>query len=427
MVKERRQRAEQRCQGRRRGLLRRRALAETQNCRFRPVNERVVGRVNEHRTGLAPVSNRGPFPRETVLKRERRRASPTISSESSDEIVEPSTGRAPAASQKDTLPRGFSSRISPVAWPLLRQLSDVPTALVHQGRGIQGRSLMVQTVRPVVALLESRMRGELARLIEKHGGRPLCVPALREVPELSPQAATNLVNDLQRDRQKVVIFMTGVAVSLLFETADQLGRRPDLVAALKSVTTVARGPKPTAALRGFGVPPTLTAREPFTAAEVLDAMSGIELADRPIILFHYGERSETLAETLLACRADLEEFWLYRWMMPEDTDGLERLVHGLIAGQVDAMAITCQIQFRHLYRIAERLRVTRQLIRRLNDHVVVGAVGPKCAAILQSHGVHTPVVPDHPKMGPLAITLMRHMQQRVHQDSSSPEHASVTH
>ena len=31
-----------------------------------------------------------------------------------------------------------------------------------------------------VALLESRMSGELADLVRRHGGEPRCVPAVRE-------------------------------------------------------------------------------------------------------------------------------------------------------------------------------------------------------------------------------------------------------
>src|SRR5690349_12443565 len=119
---------------------------------------------------------------------------------------------------------------------------------------------------PRVALLEARMGNELARLVEKHGGEPLCVPAARERHELDEPRAGMLITALAAGRYDVVIFMTGVAGSLLFEMAERIGQRPDLVAGLRAVTTVCRGPKPTAALRGFGIPPTLTARESFTSA-----------------------------------------------------------------------------------------------------------------------------------------------------------------
>lgn len=269
---------------------------------------------------------------------------------------------------------------------------------------------MSDRIPPLIALLESRMSRELARLVEKHGGAPLSVPALRESPAFSIEDAHALINELAAGRYEFVVFMTGVAVSLLFETAEQAGRRPELVRALRAVNTVCRGPKPTAALRGFGVPPTLSARQPFTSAEVLDAMSSVELRDRRVLLLHYGERSETLAETLLAQRAELSEVWLYRWLMPIDSAPLAELAGALCRSEVDALVITCQAQFRHLFRIAEERGVAKQLVDALNRNVTVAAVGPTCAAILEAHGVAADVVPDHPKMGPLVLALMHHLE-----------------
>jgi len=203
--------------------------------------------------------------------------------------------------------------------------------------------------------------------------------------------------------------MTGAAISLLFEATEQLGRRPELVHSLKRTMTVCRGPKPSAALRGFGVPATVCAREPFTAAELIDALSELELVGKRVLLFNYGERSETLSETLLARRATVREFWLYRWRMPADVAPLEALVRSILRHEVDALAVTCQIQFRHLYRVAEQVELETGLIRALNEHVLVGAVGPTSRAIVAAYGVRRHVVPEHPKMGPLVIALMRQL------------------
>ncbi|HWZ91423.1 MAG TPA: uroporphyrinogen-III synthase [Polyangiaceae bacterium] len=266
--------------------------------------------------------------------------------------------------------------------------------------------------RPVVALLESRMKSELARLVEKHGGAPLCVPAVHEAPHIEADAVRGLLDELAAGEHEVVIFMTGVAVSLLFELAQELGRHAELITSLRAVTTVCRGPKPTAALRGFGVPPTLSAREPFTAAELIDTLSDLDIAGRSVLLFNYGERSETLSETLLARRAQLREFWLYRWQLPLESEAIEALVRRIVARQVDALAITCQIQFRHLYQIAERLDLGRELVEALRKDVVVAAVGPTCRAIIEVHGVRPHVMPEHPKMGPLVMALMRYLDMK---------------
>jgi uroporphyrinogen-III synthase len=270
------------------------------------------------------------------------------------------------------------------------------------------------TSAPRVALLEARMGPELARLVEKHGGVPLCVPALRERHELDRTRVEALIDALAAGSFDVVIFMTGVAVSLLFQAAEQVARRPDLVAALRAMTTLCRGPKPTAALRGFGVAPTLTARESYTSAEVIDALAGIDLRAQRVLLFHYGERSDTLAETLLARDVVLHEEWLYRWEMPEDRSGLENLVRSILDKKVDALALTCQIQFRHLYEVASAMGCQHDLVRALNEHVVVSAVGPKCHAILRAHGIDAQVIPDTPKMGPLIVSLMRYLDRRGH-------------
>jgi len=269
-----------------------------------------------------------------------------------------------------------------------------------------------QRARPVIALLESRMKSELSRLVEKHGGAPLCVPAVHEAPHIEAEAIRGVLDELAEGRHEVVIFMTGVAVSLLFELAQELGRNAELVTSLRNLTTVCRGPKPTAALRGFGVPPTLSAREPFTAAELIDALSDLEIAGRSVLLFNYGERSETLSETLLARRADLREFWLYRWQLPADVGALESLVRRIVDRSVDALAVTCQIQFRHLYQVAERLDLGRELLDALRKDVVIAAVGPTCRAIIEVHGVTPHVMPEHPKMGPLVMALMRYLDAK---------------
>src|SRR5688572_11939007 len=279
--------------------------------------------------------------------------------------------------------------------------------------------------RPVIGLLEARMSRELSRLVEKHGGSPLCVPALREVP--APHEATHgVIESLVEGRHDTVIFMTGVAASLLFEAAEQQGMRHDLVRGLTSVTTVARGPKPTAALRGFGVPPTLTAREPFTSAELIDALSGLPLEGRSVLLFHHGERSATLAETLRARQVLLSECFLYRWLMPEDMRGLAGLVGSIVSGEVDALVVTCQVQFRNLYEVARSLSLASALVDALRGGVVVAAMGPTCHATLQVHGVPVHVMPEVPKMGPLIRSLMlRLMQAAPSQPGATTPHSML--
>ena len=64
----------------------------------------------------------------------------------------------------------------------------------------------------------------------------------------------------------------------------------------------------------------------------------------------------------------------------------------------------------------------------LNERVVIAAVGPTCAAILRSYGVRVHVMPDHPKMGPLVLSLMRYLELRTRpHDISVRQSPSTTH
>ena len=202
--------------------------------------------------------------------------------------------------------------------------------------------------------------------------------------------------------------MTGVAVALLFELAEQLGRRAELVASLRRTTTVCRGPKPTAALRGFGVPPTLNAREPFTAAELIDALAG------------HGARGQ--ARAALQLRRAQRDAGRDAARAPRRAARVLAVSLADARGHGAARATSAQDRGGESTRSRSPARSSSATFTRwpsassssvswcsaLNDRVVVGAVGPTCRAILEAYGVQPHVMPDHPKMGPLVAALMRH-------------------
>ena len=261
-----------------------------------------------------------------------------------------------------------------------------------------------------VALLEGRMSGELAGLARRHGGEPYAVPAVRESTLDCTEQVTALMRNLEGSQVDVIIFSTGAGVTTLFQEADRLGRLAELLAALQHVTTVCRGPKPTAALRRQGVPVSLIAPEPHTTTELLTVMADLELAGRNVTLIHYGDRNVALADALQARGCRLTELSLYEWQLPDDTGPLQDLVRDLIAGRVDAIAFTSQIQARHLFQVAADFGQADALTQALNGRTVVAAIGPTCATALQHLGVTPDVVPEHPKMGHLVVALARHLE-----------------
>ena len=101
--------------------------------------------------------------------------------------------------------------------------------------GFQGRR---------IALLETRMSGELAEMISRRGGEPLAAPAVREAPRDCRDQVEALIAALVDGSVQVVVFMTGVGATALFREAQRLGRLQELLDLLRAATTVCRGPKP---------------------------------------------------------------------------------------------------------------------------------------------------------------------------------------
>jgi uroporphyrinogen-III synthase len=268
-----------------------------------------------------------------------------------------------------------------------------------------------------VALLEARLEGELAELVRRHGGEVVSVPAVRQSPRDATQQIGPFIEGLAGDPGAVVVFLTGVGGAQLFAQAERLGRREELLRALRRATTVCRGPKPSAELRRQQVQISMSVREPYTTAQLLETLASLDLVRRWVGLVLYGERNATLAAALTTRGAALQELQLYEWTLPADLEPLRTLVQDLIAGRFDAIAFTSQIQARHLFQVAAESGNVAELARALNECTVVASVGPTCSEALRSYGVRPHVEPARPKMRPMVIALADHLATRRHHAS----------
>ena len=252
------------------------------------------------------------------------------------------------------------------------------------------------------------MSGELSDLVRRFGGVPCSAQAVREVPCL--EQVPPLIDALSDRRYSIVVFLTGVGVMALMREAERLGRLEEALAALRATRIACRGPKPTAVLSRYHVPVQIRAIEPYTTTELLDVLGPVDLNGGGVALVHYGEPNQVLANELTARGARLEEWCLYEWLLPEDTQPLATLVGDVIERRVDAIAFTSQIQCRNLFRLAADVGKSGELARALNDHTIVAAIGPVCAAALRALGITPDVLPAHPKMGSLIAALADYVE-----------------
>jgi uroporphyrinogen-III synthase len=155
---------------------------------------------------------------------------------------------------------------------------------------------------------------------------------------------------------------------------------------------------------------SIAAKEPFTSAELIEAIESTEMAGVRAALVHYGERSDSLASALRARGADLEEICLYEWQLPESIEPLRILVDDVIAGEVDAVAFTSKVQCRHLFQVAALMGREKPLAAALNTKTTVAVIGPVCRTALREHGVISHVMPATPKMGPLVAAIAEYFE-----------------
>ncbi len=257
-----------------------------------------------------------------------------------------------------------------------------------------------------VALLEARRESELASLVRRHGGQPVCVPAMREVETESATDVSRAVDAAGRDGA-VVVLATGAGVARVIAIADAAGRGPELRGALARATVVCRGPKPVAVLKREGLTATVRAPAPHTTRELVTTLEGVGVAGRDLVYIHDGGGARTVPEWAAARGARVVEVQPYAWALPEDLAPLRALVAGLARGEVDAVLFTTQVQARHLFSVAEQMGVQHELATALRTRVTVGAIGPTTATALADLGVPPHVVPAQSSMGALVLALAR--------------------
>ena len=262
-----------------------------------------------------------------------------------------------------------------------------------------------------VATLEARMTGALASMISKRGGEPVCAPALREAPLDCADDVGYLLDRLAGDSiDVVVVFQTGVGARALFAEADNQGRLDELLDALRGITTVCRGPKPTAALRQAKVQVSTGIAAPYTTKELLDALIDLPVRGKRLMALQYGERNAALMSALRDECESADELCLYEWQLPDDVSPMESLIDELLDGRVDVITFTSQVQIRHLYQVAAANDVPQsELSDALNERTIVCAVGPTCAAALADVGVTTDTQPEYPKMGHMVNALAEYV------------------
>ncbi|PYX52098.1 MAG: uroporphyrinogen-III synthase [Acidobacteria bacterium] len=263
----------------------------------------------------------------------------------------------------------------------------------------QGRTIRGFRGRTVLSF-ESRRSAEIALLIENCGGRAIVAPATREVPAESSDDVARFAAELMQEKIDLAIFLTGVGTRALARAIEPFCAHEQFVASLSRVAVLARGPKPVAALKEFGIPIRWNVPEPNTWREILQVLdvNKVPLQGQRVAVQEYGVPSKHLVHGLEERGAEVLSVHVYDWALPEDTAPLRNAIESLAGASVDVVLFTAAIQVHHLLQVAEEMGSRDSLLTALH-RTVVASIGPVTSEALAEYGIAVSMEPTHPKMG----------------------------
>jgi uroporphyrinogen decarboxylase len=234
-----------------------------------------------------------------------------------------------------------------------------------------------------VSALESRRRDEFSRLIERFGGIPTVSPSMREIPIDKNKDVIDFAYRILTGEIGVVVFLTGVGFKHFLASVEKHVDKQRLLDTLSDIITIARGPKPVAAMREVGLQPTYRAPEPNTWREVLHLIDQhIPISNVTVGLQEYGVTNHSLVAGLEARGANVVSVKVYQWDFPEDTHPLRENIRTICQGEQDVLLLTSAHQAVNAVRMAQEMGC-EPAFRQALDRMVVASIGPTTSEMLQ--------------------------------------------
>jgi uroporphyrinogen-III synthase len=251
-----------------------------------------------------------------------------------------------------------------------------------------------------VGVTAARRREEFGAALERRGARVLYGPAIAIVPladDSELRAATQRCLDAPPD---IVVGTTGVGFRGWIEAAAAWGLGDKLTAVIGRSAVLARGPKVRGAIRAAGLREAWSPESESSAEVLAYLLASPDLAGKRIAVQLHGDPLTEVVQTLRGAGAEVIEVPVYRWVLPEDTGPLLRLVRAVAAAEVDAVAFTSAPAAVSFLRAADEQGHGAAVRAALHGPVLAAGVGPVTAGPLLHEGI--PVLqPARARLGAL--------------------------
>lgn len=255
---------------------------------------------------------------------------------------------------------------------------------MNEAKALRGRRIVVP---------ESRELDLFAQMLEAQGAETLRCPMVTILDAEDPAPIKAWLRRFAAGKLDDLILLTGEGLRRLLSVARRAGIEGEVVAAIKRVRTVTRGPKPARVLRELGLQPGLAAGEPTTAG-VIATLAGEALDGRAVgVQLYPGNPNEVLLNFLRGAGAVPDPVLPYRYASDAETARVEATIRAMADGAVDAIAFTSSPQVERLSDVAKERGLEEELARGL-ARTRIAAVGPVVAAAIEARGAKVAVMPQ---------------------------------
>jgi uroporphyrinogen-III synthase len=235
----------------------------------------------------------------------------------------------------------------------------------------------------------------------RHGAHVILGPTIATVKVPDPALLRRRTEEVVADPPDYLIANTGIGIRTWFAAAEEWGLGGQLLEALNRTTITSRGPKASGALSSAGLSPGW--KSPTEQlGEVVDHLTAEGLSGRRVALQLHGDDGAEFVARLESAGAEVTTIPVYVWRAPEDPRPAMNLIDHTCSGDVHALTFTAGPQVRSMFDLAStagREDELRDVLR--SGDVVVGCIGPVCAAVALECGIPAPLTPENWRLGSL--------------------------
>ena len=263
-----------------------------------------------------------------------------------------------------------------------------------------------------ILILETREEAQFSRLLKEQGASVLQCPmfTIHDAPDPAPvEAWIRRYIDHPFDD---LVLMTGEGLRRLRKVARRMGVEQPLIAAIRQSRSFARGPKPGRALREIGLEAQVTTETP-TSEGMAALLSRANVKGHRVGLQLYPDKDHArLIAAIKGFGAEVDPVLPYVYD-PEAADtNIVTAIDEMVAGHVDAIALTSSGQVRRLIDVAIK-HGREERLRAGLERTPIASVGPVVSDELKAHGLRTDIYPANdaffmkPLISAMALALSK--------------------